>query len=71
MQSAQRSRALGARLVVLDETAGDADVAQPMLVKGFAEPAAAVDVPFRNDYLRQICNPYYHAFHLCRRNPLN
>ena len=54
MQPAQRARAFRAGLVVLDEMAGDADVAQPLLVKGFAEPAAGVDVPFRNDDLRQI-----------------
>jgi hypothetical protein len=39
---------LGARLVVLDEAARDADVAQPLLVKGFAEPTAVVDVALGN-----------------------
>jgi hypothetical protein len=54
MQPAQRAGSLGARLVILDEAAGDADLAQPLLVKGFAEPAAVIDMPSRKDEPRHI-----------------
>ena len=54
MQSAQRARPLGARLVVLDEAAGDANVVQVAAHESFAEPTAVVDVPFRDDNPRQV-----------------
>src|SRR5262249_53684254 len=54
MQSAQSARPLGARHVVLDKAAGDADLAQPPLVKSFAEPATAIDMPIGNDNPRQV-----------------
>jgi hypothetical protein len=49
MQPAQRAGPPGVRLVVLDEAAGHAELVQPLLVTGFAEPAAAIDMPFRDD----------------------
>ena len=49
MQPAQRARPFRAGLVVLDEAAGDADVAQPLLVEGFAEPATGIHMPLGSD----------------------
>jgi hypothetical protein len=43
----QRLRAT--RLVVLDETARDANLARPLLVKGLAEPTPVIQIPFWND----------------------
>src|SRR5262245_26749421 len=54
MQSAQSARQLRARHVVLDKAAGDADLAQLSLVKGFAEPATAIDMPIGSDNPRQV-----------------
>ena len=54
MQTAERARALGARLVVLDEAAGDASVVQSLLLKDLPKPTAVVNVPFRNDNARNV-----------------
>lgn len=42
MKTAQRAPSARARLIVLDEVAGDAEIAQPLLMKSLAEPAAIV-----------------------------
>ena len=39
-------------------------LAQPLLVKGFAEPTAVIDMPFGNDDLRKVrcnCRLFTHA----------
>ena len=41
-------------MVVLDKAARDADFAQPLLVKDFAEPTTIIDVLLGNDQPRQI-----------------
>jgi hypothetical protein len=50
-------------LVALDEVAGDADVAQPLLMVGFAEPAAVVDIALWDDDPRQIRRDSLIAIH--------
>jgi hypothetical protein len=54
MQSAQRARTLGSRLVVLDETAGDASVAKSLLMKGLHKPTAVINVAFPEDNARNV-----------------
>ena len=53
MKSAQRTPSRRARLIVLNERAGDAEIAQPLVMKGFAEPSAAVRMSFGHDDARQ------------------
>src|SRR5262249_36877653 len=53
VQPAQCAHAPGARLVVLNEPTGNPKLAQALLVEGFAEPAAVVDVALGNDEARE------------------
>ena len=54
MQTAQRAGPFGARLIVLNEVAGNSDIVQSRLMKALAEPAAVVEMPFGNDNPWQI-----------------
>src|SRR5262245_16171224 len=49
MQAPQCAGRSGARLIILHEPAGDAQIAQALLVKGLAEPAARVNMTLGRD----------------------
>ena len=53
MKTAQRTLSGRSRLIVLNERAGDAEIAQALVVKSLAEPSATVGMALGHDDERQ------------------
>ena len=53
MKTAQRAPSGRSRLIVLDERAGDAEIAQALVAKSLAEPSATVGMTLGYDDERQ------------------
>ena len=53
MKTSQRTSSDRQRLIILNERAGDAEVAQALVTKSFAEPSATVSMALGHDDERQ------------------
>jgi hypothetical protein len=63
MKTAQRTPSGRSRLIVLNECAGDAEVAQALVMKSFAQPSATVGVALGYDDERQERDWIGHSAH--------